>query len=110
MNKYDDHLIKRFKLTVEQAKLYTWLKVQGLNTDDPTLCFWTKKYPPKRIMEVVNFAKARLKLGEKIQNLGGWVNMFLKKGLAVVNDNSTHNLTYLNEFIEEQTWMDVQFY
>lgn len=102
--------IKRFKLNSEQIDLYTWLKDQNLNTDDNTLCYWTKKYSSKRVREVVNFAKMRMKMGQKIQNQGGWINMFLKNGNAVVNDVSCSNLTYLKEFIKIKKWIDVKIY
>lgn len=110
MNTNDMLFIKRFKLTREQAELYKWLKSKNLNTDEATLCYWVKKYPSKRVLDVVNFAVERLDSGQRIQNLGGWINMFLKNGLAVVNNASKSNLMHLNKFIEIHKWRDVKIY
>jgi hypothetical protein len=54
-----EDVIKKYKLTKEQEETYLWLKMQNLNTDDDTLSYWVKKYSPKRIHEVVDFAKLR---------------------------------------------------
>lgn len=102
--------IKKFKLNSEQIELYTWLKSQNLNTDDNTLCYWTKKYPSKRIKEVVNFAKKRIRMGQAIQNQGGWINSFLKSQNMVVNETSNANLAYLEEFIRNKKWVDIKIY
>ncbi len=106
MNQY----IRRFKLTKEQAEIYEWLKGQGINTNDETLCYWTKLYTPKRIKEVVNFAKARQAEGQNIQNIGGWVQKFLRSGQLVVDENCKINREYLTEFLKSIKWNDLKIY
>lgn len=107
---FKSELIKKYKLTGEQEKTYSWLKQQNLNTDDRTLCYWTKLYSSKRIQEVVNFAKSRRNAGQDIRNIGGWIQQFLKKGHQVVDENCMINRTYLKKFIEETKWKELNIY
>lgn len=100
----------QYKLTKEQAEIYAWLKSQGLNTDDNTLNYWSRKYPAKRIMEVVNFAHARQNAGQNIQNIGGWIHNFLKNGLAVENDDCITNREYTQKFSRINNWVNLRIY
>lgn len=102
--------IRKFRLTDEQALIYKWLKEQKLNTDDGTLCYWSKTYPSSRIKEVVEFGYARIASGQTIQNIGGWVRNFLKSGNAVVNDTSKFNREYSIEFSKHNNWNDLKIY
>lgn len=86
MKKDTNFLSKRFKLTDEQIRIYMWLKEQGINTDDETLCYWAKIYPAKRLKEVVVFVNERIASGQKILNVGGFIRNLLQNESAVVND------------------------
>lgn len=101
---------KNFKLTEEQAEVYTWLKEQELNTDDDTLNYWARKYPAHRLKEVVNFGHARRASGQHIPNLGGWVHKLLMNGLAVVNDECKNNREFAEEFARAHKWSDLKIY
>ena len=111
MNHYfESDFIKRYKLTVEQAEVYMWLKQQNINTDDSTLCYWAKTYTSKRVREVVNFALLRREEGQDIKNIGGWVRRFLKGGQAVVDENCRTNQAFLKEFLERKKWSELKIY
>ncbi len=99
-----------FKLNPEQFKIFTWLKSQDLNTDENTLNHWARIYPPERLQEIVNFAKLRIKQGQKIKNIGGWIHKFLLSNLPVVNDMSRQNLKHAQQFIKENKWTNVKIY
>jgi hypothetical protein len=101
---------KSFKLTEEQATIYNWLKEQGLNTDDDTLNYWSRKYPSHRLKEVVNFGHSRKASGQHIPNLGGWVHKLLMNGLAVVNDECKNNREFAGEFAKANKWDDLKIY
>lgn len=101
---------KGFKLTEEQTEIYNWLKEQGLNTDDDTLNYWSRKYPSHRLREVVNFGHARRTSGQHIPNLGGWVHKLLMNGLAVVNDECKNNREFAEEFARANKWEDLKIY
>jgi hypothetical protein len=100
----------KYKLTKEQTEIYNWLKKQEINTDDDTLNYWTRKYSGMRIVEVVNFAKARIQSGQNIENLGGWVHKFLKSGLAVVNDECMSNRQFAKQFMEINAWKELKIF
>jgi hypothetical protein len=101
---------KTFKLTEAQAEIYSWLKDQGLNTDDDTLNYWARKYSPHRLKEVINFGHARRAAGQNIPNLGGWVHKLLMNGLAVVNDECKNNREFAEEFARAHKWGDLKIY
>lgn len=101
---------EKFKLTDEQTLIYAWLKNQGINTDDGTLCHWAKTYSPKRIREVVEFAKARMNQGQTILNIGGWIHKLLKSGNAVVNDTCMFNQKYAVEYTRARNWSELHIY
>lgn len=103
-------LVKKFKLTDEQIETYTWLKEQRINTDDRTLCYWSKTYPPARLKDVVGFAHARIASGQKILNIGGWIHNFLKSRHAVVNDTCKCNRQYAIEFTKAKNWKELKIY
>ena len=100
----------KYKLTKEQTEVYNWLKIQEINTDDDTLNYWTRKYSGIRIMEVVNFAKARIQAGQNIKNLGGWIHKFLSTGLAVVNDECMSNRQFAKQFMKINSWNDLKIF
>lgn len=102
--------IRKFKLTNEQIIMYKWLKEKRLNADDGTLCYWSKTYPHSRIKEVVEFAYARITSGQKILNIGGWIQNFLKNGNAVVNDTCKSNREYAAQFAKSKNWNDLKIY
>jgi hypothetical protein len=106
MNRYT----RKYKLSKEQIGIYEWLKEQGINTDDNTLCYWVKTYDSKRIRDVVEFANSRKKAGQEIRNIGGWIQKLLKSGLAVVDDNCQVNLVFAKQFIETTKWNDLKIY
>jgi hypothetical protein len=99
-----------YKLTREQFEIYCWLKKQGLNTDDETLNYWSRKYPVKRIFEVVMFAKSRRNSGQSIRNIGGWIHKILKTDAPVVNDESQSNREYAKRFMETKRWNELKIY
>ncbi|HEV8052482.1 MAG TPA: hypothetical protein VGP47_08305 [Parachlamydiaceae bacterium] len=103
-------LPKKFKLTNEQIKIYVWLKEQGINADDETLCYFAKSYPQTRLKEVVEFANERIASGHKILNFGGFIRNLLQKGSAVVNDTCKFNREYALEFTKTKNWSDLKIY
>lgn len=108
--KSSTEVCETFKLTKDQAEVYAWLKKQGLNTDDDTLNYWSRKYPAKRIIEVVNFANGRRNAGQYIRNIGGWVHKFLKTGLAVENDDCIANREFTQKFSMINNWVELHIY
>jgi hypothetical protein len=110
MKEDTNFLAKKFKLTDEQIRIYVWLKKQGINTDDGTLCYWAKTYPPIRLKEVVEFANARIASGHKILNAGGFIRNLLQNGSAVVNDTCKFNREYALEFTKKKNWGDLKIY
>lgn len=110
MKKDTNFLLKRFKLTDEQIRIYMWLKEQGINTDDETLCYWAKIYPPKRLKEVVVFVNERIASGQKILNVGGFIRNLLQNESAVVNDTCKFNREYALEFSKTKNWGDLKIY
>jgi hypothetical protein len=103
-------LAKKFKLTDEQIRIYIWLKEQGINTDDGTLCYWAKTYPSTRLKEVIGFANTRIASGQKILNVGGFIRNLLQNGSAVVNDTCKFNREYALEFTKTKNWSDLKIY
>ena len=108
MKEDTNFLAKKFKLTDEQVMVYIWLKEQKINTDDRTLCYWSKTYPSTRLKEVVEFANARIASGQKILNVGGFSRNLLKNGSAVVNDTCKFNREYTLEFIKTKNQGDLK--
>lgn len=106
MNQY----IRKYKLSTEQVEIYEWLKDQNINTNDETLCYWSKSYTPKRIREVVNFAKARRAGGQDIRNIEGWIQKFLKTGHAVVDESCKINRAFLTTFLNSTKWNAINIY
>ncbi len=101
--------IKKYKLLPSQGEIYKWLKEQNINSDDGTLCYWSKTYTEKRLKEVVIYAKARSQR-EEIKNLGGWIQKILKTNQIVINDNARINLEFLKEFQSCRQWTELKIY
>lgn len=101
--------IKKYKLSISQTQIYKWLKEQNINTDDPTLCYWSKTYTEKRLKEVVTYAKNRSQK-EEIRNLGGWIQVILKTNQAVIDDKWNINQNHLKEFLNLNQWDTLKVY
>ena len=101
---------EKYPLTMKQATIYLWLRLQKLNTDDDTLHYWSRHYPGDRIREVVNYAHARLFAGDLIKNIGGWISKILKTESAVVNDDCIFNRKFAEEFVESRGWSALKIY
>ncbi len=101
---------EKYSLTLEQAEIYLWLKVQKLNTDDNTLHYWSRQYPGNRIRDVVSYAHARRFAGESIKNIGGWISYLLKTESAVVNDVCMFNRKFAEGFMESRGWSALRIY
>jgi|GEM_PF-6622135 len=101
---------EKYPLTIEQAKIYLWLRLQKINTDDDTLHYWSRHYPGNRIRDVVNYAHARLCAGDLIKNIGGWISKILKTESAVVNDSCIINRKFAEEFVELRGWSALKIY
>lgn len=101
--------IKKYKLSSAQADTYKWLKGQNINTDDGTLCYWSKIYTEKRLKEVVIYAKARSQ-GEDIKNLGGWIQQMLKTNQIVVTESANKNEEFLRKFLSFRKWNELKIY
>jgi hypothetical protein len=99
-----------YKLTVEQEKVYVWLKCQELNVDDNTLNYWARKYHPQRIVDVVQFAHVRRAEGQQIRNMGGWIHKFLRDGTAVVTNVSQDNRRLAQQYATENQWTSLHIY
>jgi hypothetical protein len=110
MKEDTSYLVKKFKLTDEQIRIYVWLKEQGINTDDKTLCYWAKIYSSTRLKEVVEFANARIASGQEILNVGGFIRNLLQNESAVVNDTCKFNREYALEFTKIKNWSDLKIY
>lgn len=101
--------IKKHKLSTSQSAVYKWLKSQNINTDDPTLCYWSKTYTEKRLREVVTYAKARSQK-EEIRNLGGWIQKILRTNQVVIDDKWVVNQEFLKKFINLNQWDTLKVY
>lgn len=99
-----------YKLTVEQEKIYGWLKSQGLNVDDDTLNYWARKYHAQRLVDVVRFAHARRAEGQQIRNMGGWIHKLLKDGAAVVTDDCQDNRGFAQQYAATNQWKSLHVY
>ena len=109
INEHQTFYVKKYKLSNSQANVYKWLKKQSINTDDPTLCYWTKIYTEKRIKEVVTYAKSRSQK-EDIRNLGGWIQNILKTNQVVIDERSNINLNILKKFLSSKPWNALKIY
>lgn len=96
-------------LTKKQFETYTWLSNKGLNTEASTLIYWSKKYPEKRLKEVVEYALERQKM-EPIRNIGGWIHNMLKKDILVINQESVLNRNFAKAFVEANSWSGLKIY
>ena len=99
-----------YKLTEEQEKVYGWLKGQGLNVDDDTLNYWTRKYHAQRLIDVVKFAHARQAGGQQIRNIGGWIQKLLRDGAAVVNDDCQDNSKFARQYAAAHHWQSLHIF
>jgi hypothetical protein len=104
------NLSNKYNLNESQAALFNWLKEKGLNTDENTLAYWSWKYPPKRVIEVIQFAHARRESGQVIRNIGGWVQKMLMTGMPVVNDLCKSNRDAAQRYVKENGWIDLSIY
>ncbi len=100
----------KYKLTNEQVETFEWLKNQNINTDDETLCYWAKTYSSSRINDVINFAHIRINSGQKIHNIGGWIQKFLKENQIVPTNNSKLNYEFTIEYIKRKKWSDLKIF
>jgi hypothetical protein len=99
-----------YKLTEEQTKIYNWLKNQGLNVDDDTLNYWTRKYPTQRLVDVIRFAHLRRAEGQQIRNMGGWIHKLLKDGVTVVTDDCLNNRRFAQQYSAMNEWTTLRIY
>jgi hypothetical protein len=101
---------EKYALTMEQATIYLWLRLQKLNIDDDTLHYWSRHYPGDRIRDIVNYAHARLFAGDPIKNIGGWISKLLKTESAAVNDSCIFNRKFAEGFVESRGWSALKIY
>lgn len=94
---------KRFNLSDEELEKFDWLKSQNIDTDDPTLCFWSKSYTLKRLIEVYKEAKKYSK-----KSVGGYMTKLLKSGSSVQNDVTQANKEFAEEFKKDCEWSDLK--
>lgn len=99
-----------YKLTVEQERVYIWLRSQELNVDDNTLNYWARKYHPQRLVDVVRFAHARRAAGQQIRNMGGWIQKFLRDGAPVASDACLDNRRLAQQYATENHWTSLHIY
>lgn len=99
-----------YRLTEKQQRVHDWLKGQGLNVDDDTLNYWTRKYPAQRLVDVVRFAHTKRAQGHEIRNMGGWIHKMLKDGTAVVTDECESNRKLTQQYAKENNWASLQVY
>lgn len=99
-----------YKLTEEQQKVYSWLHSQGLNVDENTLNYWARKYPARRLVDVVRFAHARRAAGQQIRNMGGWIHKLLREGVAVVTDDCLDNRRFAQQYATIHQWKSLHVY
>ena len=99
-----------YKLNQEQEKVYVWLKSQGLNVDDNTLNYWSRKYRAQRLIDVVKFAHRRCAEGQQIRNMGGWIHKLLKDETIVVTDECRENREYVEKYALKNGWKGLHIY
>lgn len=97
-------------LTSEQRKVYLWLKTLGLNTDDSTLCYWSKKYTKQRLIDVTSFADKRKMSGQQIRNIGAWIHTMLTKEVPVEDHRVRANREHVSLYCHEKGWDDLKVY
>ncbi len=110
MRNTSDQTEKNLRLNEEQFAVFKWLKQQGLNTDEETLNYWSRKYPAKRLIDVVQFANERRNSGQPIRNIGGWIHKLLKTDAAVVNDECKENRDLAQKFAQANQWSDLDIF
>ena len=98
------------RMNEKQQEIYEWLKIQGLNTDDNTLSYWSRTYDVQRIRDVVNFAHKRRSEGQNIKNIGGWVHNLLKTDVPIINNESEANKKFAEDFMRSNKWSDLRIY
>jgi hypothetical protein len=89
----------RWKLTPPQAEVFRWLQDQKINTDDPTLAYWSKTFSYQRLSDVLAVSKSKTR-----SNLAGYISTLLKKGAIVENEVTKINKQTAKNFKQENHW------
>ncbi len=100
-----------YKLTRGQAEVYNWLRVQGLNTDNNKLNYWSRQYPAKaKSLKLYNSRMQDVKLVKLFETLEvGFVNC-LRRVLQFQMTYETRSLKLDNSFIKTKEWKDLNIY
>ncbi len=95
-------ITKRYRLTEEQRTSFELMKRVGLPTDDPTLCYYAKRFTLQRI----NAALIEMN-GKRPQNPGGYFRKLLMKELDESKANTLVNSEFAQVYKETMAWKDL---
>lgn len=97
---------RRWKLTDHQYDNLQWLKDQGVDSDEKTLCYWVKSYSFERLNEVLQAAKKV----KEIRSLGAYVNKLLIDKCVIEKSHIRANETFARDYAELHKWNSLKIF
>jgi hypothetical protein len=101
---------RRFPLKKEQQPVFDWLKGQGLDTDDDTLCYWVRTYSPDKLQTAVKFMHHEAQRGVQFRTRGGFVRNVLEGKISPVTDTCLENKVFVKDFMDANNWRDLEIH
>lgn len=99
---------RRFPLKKEQQPVFDWLKAQGLDTDDDTLCYWVRTYSPDKLQTALKFMHHEASRGVQFRTRGGFVRNVLEGKISPVTDTCLENKRFVKDFMDANGWRDLE--
>lgn len=93
----------RWKLSESQAESFSWLKAQGIDSDDGKLSWWAKTYDLERLMDAFYKAKEA-----KARSYGRYMTKLLEKCVAVNKTYFSQNLEFATQYKEAHKWNQLE--
>lgn len=90
---------RRWKLTDEQWEHVEYLKKEGVDSDDKTLCYWAKTYSFERLYDVLQAAKSKPR-----KSLGAFMNKLLKDEAILENSTVKSNAEFAKDYADSHGW------
>ncbi len=97
--------VEKFKLNAEQRTIFEWLKKQGIDSVDKTLCYWAKTFSFSRLKDVVLMAKR-----EPRKSVGAYINKLLRSNAIVETDIVRENRELAIEYKSSNHWKELQIF